>query len=160
MDAYELQQLKEQRLGMEKCLKICTNLFDSIGFIEVKKESDQVSESYEPTAYTGGYGKGTFSTIDNYSTGDAVLFMVSTDKRTIHGSNKALGWRSRYLTGHVNDDSVQQISKDFVLMNSSHLEQKESSTGHNSSLTADNQDSSHPGPEYLQRYGPGSVVSK
>lgn len=127
---HELKQLEEQRLGIDKCLEICTYSFDSIDLIQVKtEENGKVSEADKPTAFPGLYEKGSFSTINNYSTGDAVVFMVSTDERTIHGSNKMLGWRSRYLTGHVNDQSVQQISKDFALMNTGHLERKESSAG-------------------------------
>ncbi|KAJ5159443.1 uncharacterized protein N7482_006447 [Penicillium canariense] len=159
LDTSEFQQLKEQRLGMDNCLEICTRFFDSIGLIEVKQEeNDQASESYDPTAYPGECGKGSFSTFNNYSTGDAVIFTVSTDKRTIHGSNKALGWRSRFLVGHCNDKSLQQVSKDFAFTNTGHLEQKESSTGSNTSRTADNQNSCQP--EFLQRYGRGFVVSK
>jgi hypothetical protein len=56
------------------------------------------------------------STIDNYGTGDAVQFMVSTDGRTIHGRNRGLGWRTRQLGGHVIDASLQKISGDFTAM--------------------------------------------
>ncbi|KAE8321570.1 hypothetical protein BDV39DRAFT_185441, partial [Aspergillus sergii] len=162
LDVHELERLKEQRLSMDKCLKICTRSFNSIYLIEPKQEgNDHMFEPYNSTANPDEYGKGNFSTINNYSTGDAVVFMVSTDKRAIHGGNKALGWRSRYLTGHVNDESVQQVSKDFALMNAGYLQNKtESTTRSNTSLTADNQISCHPGPEYIKRYGPGSVLPK
>jgi hypothetical protein len=39
--------------------------------------------------------------IENYATGDAVQFMVSTDGKTIHGQNRGLGWRTRQVGGHM-----------------------------------------------------------
>ncbi|KAL3478036.1 hypothetical protein BJX99DRAFT_224906 [Aspergillus californicus] len=161
LDARGLQRLREQLLSMEKCLQICDHAFDSIDSIQVKQEeSDHVPGTHEQTVKPEEYGKQNFSTFNNHSTGDAVLFMVSTDKRTIHGSNNALGWRSRYLVGHVNDTSVQQVSQDFAWINVGHLEKRESSARSNTSLTADNEPSCHPGPEYIKQYGKGSVLSK
>lgn len=161
LDARGLQKLKEQLFSMEKCIQICDHFFNSIDSIKVKQEeNDHVPGAHEQTANLEEYGKRDFSSFNNHSTGDAVLFMVSTDKRTIHGNNNALGWRSRYLVGHVNDDSVQQVSRDFAWMNVGHLEKRESSARSNTSLIADNEPSCHPGPEYIKRYGQGSVLSK
>ncbi|KAH8799707.1 hypothetical protein F5884DRAFT_114522 [Xylogone sp. PMI_703] len=53
------------------------------------------------------------TTIDNYATGDAVQFMVSTDGKTLYGKNKGLGWRSRQVGGHLSDASLQQLSRDM-----------------------------------------------
>ena len=58
--------------------------------------------------------KENISTIDNYATGDAVQFMVSTDGTIIHGKNRGLGWRSRQVGGHLSDVSVQQLSRDMT----------------------------------------------
>lgn len=77
---------------MEMCLQIWTNFSDYIPVLEAKqKESDYIPGSLDATPCPDQCGKGNFSTINNYSMGDAVMFMVSTDKRVIHGSNKALG---------------------------------------------------------------------
>ena len=54
------------------------------------------------------------STIDNYATGDAVQFMVSTDGTIIHGKNRGLGWRTRQVGGHLSDVSVQHLSRDMT----------------------------------------------
>jgi hypothetical protein len=45
--------------------------------------------------------KENISTIDNYATGDAIQFMVSTDGKTIHGKNNGLGWRTRQVGSHI-----------------------------------------------------------
>jgi Fungal N-terminal domain of STAND proteins len=58
--------------------------------------------------------KENISTIDNYATGDAVQFMVSTDGKTIHGKNRGLGWRTRQVGGHLSDVSVQKLSQDMT----------------------------------------------
>jgi hypothetical protein len=58
--------------------------------------------------------KENISIIDNYATGDAVQFMVSTDGRVIHGKNRGLGWRTRQVGGHLSDVSVQQLSRDMT----------------------------------------------
>jgi hypothetical protein len=57
--------------------------------------------------------KENISTIDNYATGDAIQFMVSTDGRVIHGKNRGLGWRTRQVGGHLSDVSLQQLSRDM-----------------------------------------------
>ena len=56
------------------------------------------------------------STIDNYATGDAVQFMVSTREKTIHGKNRGLGWRTRQVGGHISDESLQQIARSLTSM--------------------------------------------
>ena len=58
--------------------------------------------------------KDNVSTIDNYATGDAVQFMVSTKEKTIHGKNRGLGWRTRQVGGHISDESLQQISRSLA----------------------------------------------
>lgn len=55
--------------------------------------------------------KENISTIDNYATGDAIQFMVSTSGKTIHGKNRGLGWRTRQVGGHLSDESLQEITR-------------------------------------------------
>lgn len=53
------------------------------------------------------------SVIENHATGDAVQFMVSTDGQTLHGTNRGLGWRTRQVGGHIDAETVRQISRDL-----------------------------------------------
>jgi hypothetical protein len=62
------------------------------------------------------YLEQTTSTIDNYGLGDAVQFMVSTDGKTIRGTNRGLGWRTRQVGGHMSNDTVQQLSRDMTAL--------------------------------------------
>lgn len=58
--------------------------------------------------------KENISIIDNYATGDdTVQFLVSTGEKTIHGKNRGYGSRIRQVGGHLNDQSVQQLSRDI-----------------------------------------------
>lgn len=61
--------------------------------------------------------KETVTTVENYGTGDAVQFMVSTNGQVIHGKNRGLGWRTRQVGGHLSDESVQQLSRDMTTIN-------------------------------------------
>ena len=58
------------------------------------------------------------STIENYSTGDAVQFMVSTNGKNICGKNRGLGWRTRQVGGYMSDAALQQLSRTMHLFNS------------------------------------------
>jgi hypothetical protein len=62
------------------------------------------------------------STIDNYATGDALQFMVSTNEKIIHGRNRGLGWRTRQVGGHLSDASLQQLSRDMTRVNFANTE--------------------------------------
>lgn len=53
------------------------------------------------------------SIIENYATGDAIQFMISTDGRTIHGSNRGLGRRTWQIGDHLSDSTVLQLSRDL-----------------------------------------------
>lgn len=87
-DAADLVRLQEEWKTARQCVDICS------------KADIHLRES--------------ISIIDNYATGDAVQFMVSTDGKTIHGKNRGLGWRTRQVGGHLSDLSVQQLSRDMT----------------------------------------------
>jgi len=95
------------------------------------------------------------STIDNYATGDAIQFMVSTNGKTIHGTNRGLGWRTRQVGGHLSDVTVQQLSQDM-------LNNRLRNTGNGGlslqddplSVSGDGAENKS-GSEFRGRYGPG-----
>ena len=87
-DAADLVRLQEEWKTARQCVDICS------------KADIHLRESV--------------SIIDNYATGDAVQFMVSTEGKTIHGKNRGLGWRTRQVGGHLNDISLRQLSRDMT----------------------------------------------
>ncbi|KAL4879546.1 hypothetical protein BJY04DRAFT_193701, partial [Aspergillus karnatakaensis] len=99
--------------------------------------------------------KEAITTVDNYATGDAIQFMVSTDGQVIHGKNRGLGWRSRQVGGHLNDTSLQQLSKDFTTINIHRTTSDDFSSSNNTTATATDTLSSESSSEFNRRYGPG-----
>lgn len=53
------------------------------------------------------------SRIENYSKGDAIQVMVSTNGKLINGKNQGLGWRTRQLGGYLSDSSLQQLAQNL-----------------------------------------------
>ncbi|KAL3488200.1 hypothetical protein BJX62DRAFT_212449 [Aspergillus germanicus] len=103
--------------------------------------------------------KEAITTVDNYATGDAIQFMVSTDGQVIHGRNRGLGWRSRQVGGHLNDASLQQLSRDFTTINIHHTTSADSSSPNNTTTTTSDMPSSESASEFDRRYGRGSQLT-
>ena len=100
--------------------------------------------------------KENISTIDNYATGDAVQFMVSTDGNIIHGKNKGLGWRTRQVGGHLSDVSLQQLSRDMSSGSNFENTGKEGSSSRSNTLSVpDDGVENKPDSEFGERHGPG-----
>ncbi|KAJ5210514.1 hypothetical protein N7491_010321 [Penicillium cf. griseofulvum] len=104
--------------------RIVTNSKTSTASQEDIAELLRLQEEWETTrqcmhicSKAGTHLNETASTIDNYATGDAVQFMVSTNEKIIHGRNRGLGWRTRQVGGHLSDASLQQLSKDMNRVN-------------------------------------------
>lgn len=95
------------------------------------------------------------STIENYATGDAVQFMVSTNGTVIHGKNRGLGWRTRQVGGHLSEASLQQLSKDMTEINFGRLNPWSSSPARGSHYVHEEAQEERPVSEFKERYGPG-----
>ncbi|KAL4924515.1 uncharacterized protein BDV17DRAFT_284681 [Aspergillus undulatus] len=131
----ELSLLKDQWETTRQCIDICS------------KADKHLKEN--------------ISTIVKRSTGDAVQFMVSTDGSIINGSNQGLGWRSRQVGGHINDATVQQISRDFATINIRYPENETplSHTNTSSAAAVAAEVRSEPPSEFTKRHGRGRQVS-
>jgi Fungal N-terminal domain of STAND proteins len=99
--------------------------------------------------------KENISTIDNYATGDAVQFMVSTDGKIIHGKNRGLGWRTRQVGGHLSDFSLQQLSRDMSSIRLENTGNEVPSLRSNTLSVPDDGVENKPNSEFGERYGPG-----
>ncbi|KAL2802137.1 hypothetical protein BJX63DRAFT_438159 [Aspergillus granulosus] len=151
-DASGLQQHQEQRRSMEMCLHICTQLSDNADELEAKQKE---AGCWDPATRSNRHRNENTSNIDITSTGDAVVFMVSTDGSVINGNVRATGWRTRHVGGHLNDASVRQISRDFTTMNTHCPGNKATHTQSDASSTAENKSV-----KFLERYGPGLTTSQ
>lgn len=90
---------------------------DLADLARLQEEWETARQCMNICAKADGHLKENVSVIDNYATGDAIQFMVSTDGKTIHGKNRGLGWRTRQVGGHLSDATVVQLSQDMSRMN-------------------------------------------
>lgn len=125
----DLTRLRDEWDTARQCIEICS------------KADDRLKEN--------------ISTIENYATGDAVQFMVSTDGNTIRGKNRGLGWRSRQVGGHLSDASVQQLSRDIATINIRHLSSVDQIPRKETAYAPDSETGSQPPSEFKDRYGRG-----
>lgn len=80
----------------------------------LREEWESMHESMGILSKAGSYFEQETSVIENHATGDAVQVMVSTDGKTLHGTNRGLGWRTRQIGGRMDSETVRQISRDMV----------------------------------------------
>jgi len=99
--------------------------------------------------------KENISIIDNYATGDAVQFMVSTSGNVLHGKNQGLGWRSRQVGGYLSDVSVQQLSRDMTSLNFRDTGNEGPSSRDNTAPVPGDGVENEPASEFRERYGRG-----
>jgi hypothetical protein len=102
--------------------------------------------------------KENISTIDNYATGDAVQFMISTDGNIINGRNRGLGWRTRQFGGHLSDASLQKISQDYSNPSLQNIGGESSSSRGNPPSVPDDGMEHKPTSVYQKRYGQGYML--
>lgn len=132
-DFAELKRLRDQWEATLQCMNICS------------KADNHLKENV--------------SSIENYATGDAVQFMVSTKGHTIDGKNRGLGWRSRQVGGHLDDVSVQSLSRDFTTICVRDPGNEPLSLPAGTTVTPDDGAQGKTTSEYKARYGPGFKLS-
>ena len=122
----------------------------------LREEWDTARQCMEICSKADTYLKEHVSNIENYATGDAIQFMVSTDGRPLHGVNRGLGWRSRQVGGHLNDTTVQQISRDFSTINIQNTGSESPPSRDKTQPVPDDGETKHKsGSKFKERYGPG-----
>lgn len=111
LEGYE-QQLFDRLINKMKNTKISEE--EGADLARLRDELAATRQGINVCSRAHEHLKDNVSTIDNYATGDAVQFMVSTREKTIHGSNRGLGWRTRQVGGHISDESLQQIARSLT----------------------------------------------
>lgn len=127
---------------------------DYTDLVRLRDEWDTAHKCMDICSKANNNLKENISTIDNYATGDALQFMVSTSGQLVHGKNRGLGWRTRQVGGHLSDTTVQQLSRDmtsFNLRNTEHYGQP--SQGRASVVP--NETENEAINEFKERYGQG-----
>lgn len=98
------------------------------------------------------------SVIDNFATGDAVQFMVSTNGKILHGKNRGTGWKTRQVGGYLSDAAVMHLSRDISGISHRNVEKEVVSTrGDGPNAAAENGKA----PDFGERWGRGfTLVSR
>lgn len=131
-DAQDLSRLRDEWETARQCLDICSRADSHL--------------------------KENVSVIENYGTGDALQFMVSTNGKVLHGTNRGLGWRSRQVGGYVSDESIQQLSRDLALTYTSHLRSEEPISKESAMPYTSVVPETEPTTVFKERYGRGFTL--
>jgi hypothetical protein len=132
---------------------------DLVDLVRLRDEWDTTRQCRDICSQADTRLKENVSIIDNYATGDAVQFLVSTTNKTINGRNRGDGWRTRQFGGHMSDASLQKISGDYAHSGfrvQNKVEKRSSSRG---SASSDDEEDAGTGADFGERYGPGVKLS-
>lgn len=108
-----LEKDKFERL-MNKTKQSVSSKEDLVAIARLREEWENTRQSLAICSEANSRLKENISVISNYGTGDAMQFMVSTNGKTIRGENRGLGWRTRQVGGHMNEETVRQLSRDMT----------------------------------------------
>jgi hypothetical protein len=88
---------------------------ETADLVRLRDEWDSVRNCIDICSNAHNHLKDNISNIENHWEGDeTVQFLVSTNDKTIHGKNRGSGRRGRQIGGHLNDESLQQLSRDIA----------------------------------------------
>jgi len=127
---------------------------DLADLLRLQEEWETTCQSREICSTAEIHLKENTSVIDNYATGDAVQFMVSTNGNILHGTNRGLGWRTRQVGGYLSDFSVQQLSRDMSGIRLEHGGIGGSPSGNTIPVPSDEVEGTNSS-EFKKRWGPG-----
>ena len=95
----------------EKMKTSTTSPTEAVDIAELREKWESTRESMEIQLKAEQYLNKEVSEIENHATGDAIQFMVSTNGKTLHGTKRAAGWRTRQIGGHLDDETLRRISR-------------------------------------------------
>lgn len=148
-----MQDLMDQLITKSK--KVMNSEEDIAGLSRLRDEWDTARQCMDICSKADHRLKDNISIIDNYATGDALQYMVSTDGTIIHGKNRGLGWRTRQVGGHLSDASLQQISRDMTSNGIRNAATERLPSRDDTPSAPNDGAATGPNPEFRERYGPG-----
>ena len=140
---------------MAKSKAAMTSEKEYTDLVRLREEWETVHKCMDICSMADNNLKENMSIIDNYATGDALQFMVSTNGQTIQGKNRGLGWRTRQVGGHLSDAAVQQLSRDMTSTNLQNPENTGPSSRGNMSFVPGYGAEEEATTEFKERYGQG-----
>jgi hypothetical protein len=109
----------------EKMKASTTSTVEVADIARLRDEWESTFESIDILSKANSYFEHETSVIENHATGDAMQVMVATDEKTLHGTNRGLGWRSRQIGGRMDNETVRQISRDMVTFSIRNVQNEE-----------------------------------
>ena len=81
--------------------------------------------------------------------------MVSANGKTLHGTNRGLGWRARQIGGYLDNETVRQISRDMVTISIQNTDNKEPPPQGETPTVSDDKGRDGRHSQFMERYGEG-----
>jgi hypothetical protein len=131
-DVQDLRRLRDEWETARQCLDICSRADSHL--------------------------KENVSVIENHGTGDSLQFMVSANGKVLQGKNRGLGWRNRQVGGYMSNESIQQLSRDLVAINTGHLRGDLSISEDDPTPNANDLMEGEMTAEFKERYGRGFTL--
>ncbi|KFZ16580.1 hypothetical protein V502_05017 [Pseudogymnoascus sp. VKM F-4520 (FW-2644)] len=121
----------------------------------LREEWQSTRESMDILSTAGNHLEQNISIIENHATGDAVQVMVSANGKPLHGTNRAVGWRSRQIGGYLDNETVRQISRDMVSITIKTADEREPRLGGETATVSDDRERDGLDSQFMERYGEG-----
>jgi hypothetical protein len=121
----------------------------------LREEWQSTRKSMDILSTAGNHLEQNISIIENHATGDAVQVMVSANGKTLHGTNRAVGWRSRQIGGYFDNETVRQISRDMFSITINTTNETEPRLGGETATSSDDMERGGRDSQFMERYGEG-----
>ncbi|KFY67900.1 hypothetical protein V496_01349 [Pseudogymnoascus sp. VKM F-4515 (FW-2607)] len=117
----------------------------------LREEWQSTRKSMDILSTAGNHLEQNISIIENHATGDAVQVMVSANGKTLHGTNRAIGWRSRQIGGYLDNETVRQISRDMVSITINTTNEREPRLGGETETVSDDREREGRDSQFMER---------
>lgn len=128
---------------------------NAVDIERLREEWQSTRKSMDILSTAGNHLEKNISVIENHATGDAVQIMVSTNGKTLHGTNRGLGWRTRQIGGYLDNETVRQISRDMVSISIQNTGNREPPPRGEAPTVSDDKGGDGRQSQFMERYGEG-----
>jgi hypothetical protein len=121
----------------------------------LREEWESTRKSMDILSKAGNHLEKNISIIENHATGDAVQIMVSANGKTLHGTNRGLGWRTRQIGGYLDNETVRQISRDMATISIRNADDKRPPSRGETPTISDDKGATERHSQFMEQYGKG-----
>lgn len=148
-----------ERLGTSPTATVSAQ--DQASLDTLRSEAKTLRRCLEFCSDVDAYLESQMSNIENHVEGDdTIQLMVSTNGKPLKGKNRGIGQRLKQAGGHLDDASLQQVSKDFKSTALHQTELGGQDANRSASIPGDDSTSAEPVPPFGDRHGLGYILTK